>query len=250
MKVLFIDDEKNNSTTVEKLVKPLLMEFFASIFEGQHGQTFLDRLIYKYESLVKDIENFTKQSEYDELVKSISFKNLVNKIIRIILFAEFHDPQLNIKIDVLEDNNVELRTFKPSECICIDGLVKENKNYLVLLSPPLLKNGYPYQGLKPLVIMYDIKPEEIRDILGTYINDKPKFLTENKIDTSEERVDISTEEKQLKQSLSNFELKTVNFENFSSQNEYKISNSIQSFKPHDPKKYFHPSKNKTERVLK
>jgi hypothetical protein len=238
MGILYIEDEKNNSQVIEKLLKPILMEFFVNIFESEkYSQKFFTKVTESFGYFVNDIDNFTRNSEFDELVRSCSFKNLINKIKRIILFAEFHDPSLNIKIDILEDNNVELRTFKASECICIDGLVKDNKNYLVLLSPPLLKNGYPYQGLKPMVIMYDIKLDEIRNALDAYINDKPRFHTENK-----EESDVSGEEKVLKQSLSNFEFKTVNIDNV---NANSVKSAFNSFKANNTKKYF-PNKNKTD----
>jgi hypothetical protein len=245
MGILYIEDEKNNSQVIEKLLKPILMEFFVNIFESEkYSQKFFTKIVERYTYFVKEIEHFNnRQGEFEDLIKSSSFKNLIAKVKRIIVFAEFHDPTLHIKIDILEDNNVELRTFKSTECICIDGLVKENKNYLVLLSPPLLKNCYPYQGLKPVVIMYDIKPEEIRTILGTYISEKPKFLTENQGETSEDMNEFSFEEKKLKQSLSNFELKTVSIDNL---NANAVKSAFNSFKANNSTKKCFPSKNKTD----
>jgi hypothetical protein len=219
MNTLSIENDKFQQ--FEKFTKPMLMEFFSNIFENDiFSENFLKTICQKYKLYVnREIEHFTRQAEFDDMLKSTSFKNLISNVKRIILFTEFHEPSLTIKIDILDDKNVELRCFKPNECVCIDGLVKENKNYLVILSPPLLKNGYPYQGLKPAVIMYDVKPEEIKGALGNYIHGQPKFLTENKGDTSSEdnqecHIDSDEEGKVLKQSLSNFELKTVNLENF------------------------------------
>ena len=46
------------------------------------------------------------------------------------------------RLDINNLEQVELKSFFSSDCMCIDGLIKENKLYIVLLNPPLLKNNY------------------------------------------------------------------------------------------------------------
>jgi hypothetical protein len=62
---------------------------------------------------------------------------------------------LMLKIKNYKDRKFEIGKFKNSECICVEGYVKEDKNCLILLHPPMMKNGFVYQGLKPVVMVYE-----------------------------------------------------------------------------------------------
>ena len=178
MESLNITNEKNNYLVVFNLIKPLLMEYYSYIFESENViDNFIKIIKEKYTLFIQNLNFFQKDLEYNELITSTSFFNLVKILKKIIIYSEFHDPSLIIRLDINNLEQVELKSFFSSDCMCIDGLIKENKLYIVLLNPPLLKNNYVYQGFKPIVMNCNMTKEELYKNLTETLNLKEICLT-------------------------------------------------------------------------
>ncbi len=176
--LLHIPNDKGNYNQITKTIKPIFMEHYVYIFESDNVNEIFHSLVKDdYTKFVKNLLNFSKASEFDELINSSCFKSIIKVIKRIILFNEFHDPPLNIKIAYRDIKETIIRNFKSTDCICIDGLVKDNKNYIILLNPPILKNGYSYQGLKPIVMQISLEQDVLNQNIEKYLDSK--YIREN-----------------------------------------------------------------------
>lgn len=162
LKQLTIPNDKNNFKHIENAIKPIYQEFFDLIFESElNSGKFLENIKTRYRRYINEVlvtkHNFDKEDELEDMLKSKSFKDLIVITKKMFLYIDFHDPPLKLKIEENNERKIELKSFKNSDCLCVDGLVKENKSCLILMNPPTLKNGFIYQGLKPIVIVYSGK---------------------------------------------------------------------------------------------
>jgi hypothetical protein len=155
--ILNIPKEKNNEKIIENRMKTIFQEFFNKIFETEKcSENFLVNISKKYKEFVRNqLKDFKKHDEFEDMIKSKSFKEMIFLIKKILLYIEFHDPPLNLSIDSFKDRKTETKKLKNSDCICVEGFIKDEKNCLILLNPPLMKNGFIYNGLKPVVIVYE-----------------------------------------------------------------------------------------------
>jgi hypothetical protein len=195
LSLLNVPSDKNNYKQIESCLKTIYQEYFTFIFENEkNSESFFTNVKKKFENFVhNDLENFDKEDEFEDMITSKSFKEMIVIIKKILLYIEFHDPPLKLKIDSFRERKIEIKKFKNSECICVEGLVKENKNCMILLYPPVLKNGFVYQGLKPIVIVYNgeikedmiVHVEEEKEkskIKQSEIGDSEKVLEKPKVE--------------------------------------------------------------------
>jgi len=166
--ILNIPKEKNNEKIIENRMKTIFQEFFNKIFETEKcSENFLVNISKKYKEFVRNqLKDFKKHDEFEDMIKSKSFRNMISLIKKILLYIEFHDPPLIFKIDSFKERKIESIKFKNLDCICVEGFIKDEKNCLILLNPPMMKNGFIYNGLKPVVITYDAKSAHENDTLN------------------------------------------------------------------------------------
>jgi hypothetical protein len=163
LEFLQIQNNPNNVKYIENVTKPIFQEYFTQIFESESKSSeFYSIIKLKFEDyMYNDIKTFEKENEFEDMVESRSFKNIITNIKKMLLFIHFHDPPLKFEIDEHKIRKSDVKVLKTADCLCVEGFIKDNKSCLILVSPPLLKNGYAYQGLKPIVIAYNSNSEEI-----------------------------------------------------------------------------------------
>jgi hypothetical protein len=157
LKYFEIPNDKHNLNQIEKYLKPIFQECYTYIFESStDAEIFLQKVLEKYKLYIQEhFIEFDRIDEIYDVFKTKYFKDLIAIIKKILLFINFHDPKLNLKLDKHSNRKMEIKNLKSSDCICVDGYIKDNKNCIIYLSPPTLKNGYAYQGLKPIVLVYN-----------------------------------------------------------------------------------------------
>jgi len=169
MKFFEIKNISKSYSFIEKNIKPIILEYYDDIFENDSkSDSFYQRIRDEYARFVSDnflgLENCTnknirelikadKTNELKELIENSYIKDFLKVVKKIFLFVEFHEPQLNLKLDSFKQRQPNFKSLKQGECILVDGYFKEVKNCLILFEPPLLKNGYPYSGLKPIALI-------------------------------------------------------------------------------------------------
>lgn len=177
MKILEIKNINKSYSFIEKNIKPIILEYYEDIFENENksdyfyqkikedyasfvNKTFLNQELKESKTKIKSIMKSEKTDELNELIRSNYIKDFLKTIKKIFLFVEFHEPQLSLKIESFDKRKPQVRELKQNDCILADGYIKDIKNCLILLDPPLLKNGYPYSGLKPIAL---ISPEDFKN---------------------------------------------------------------------------------------
>ena len=133
-------------------------EYNIYIFENpKENEEFTDQIIEEYKKRVLSLDEMKKRMvDFEQMIKSKYFKDLLLLIKKLMIYIKFHDPPLSFNIENnCLDRKLEFKIFKNSDCYCVDGFAKENKNCLVILKPPLFKNNFSYQGLKYIVIFCD-----------------------------------------------------------------------------------------------
>lgn len=171
MKMLEIKNINKSYSFIEKNIKPIILEYYEDIFENEiKSDFFYQKIKEDYAKFIN--ENFLneenkencnkklrqlmkidKTDELRELLRSKYVKDFLKTVKKIFLFIEFHEPQLSLKLESFEKRMLVVKEMKQTDCVLADGYIKDVKNTLILLDPPLLKNGYPYSGLKPIALI-------------------------------------------------------------------------------------------------
>lgn len=88
------------------------------------------------------------------------FRNYVSASFKLNIYILLHDPELSLN----KMNVPDYRLFNKSECLSIEGFIKENSPCCIILNPPLLKNKFVYQGILPAIYMIQETSETIEKI--------------------------------------------------------------------------------------
>jgi len=169
-----IPEEKEKN--VINSLRNFINEYNSNIFENpEENDEFVKKVKEEYNRRMLSIECvILRQKDYESLIGLNSFSDMILLIKRIFIFTKFHVPELTLNIESnCFNRKIEFKQFKNIECYCLDGFVKEHKECLVILKPPLLKSNYPYQGLKFIVIFCE-KNDKLEE---KYIN----IISEKKI---------------------------------------------------------------------
>ena len=146
-------------------IKPLFFEFFSSIFEGEKAYeqnitniiTKLGMSIYKRQIA----RYFNKEISLD--LDSDNLKIFVQKSLKLCFYMHLHTPKLIINIDSFEKRELQYYYFNKYNYINLEGFEKEGSPCLLILPPPMLKNNYPFQGLKPFVYIIADPDEKVME---------------------------------------------------------------------------------------
>jgi hypothetical protein len=155
VKILHLN--KETFKYLEISLRGVFQEYFIQIFENEERREEFFRKTKKSftDFIDQKFPDLGKVDEVDDLISGRSFKELIGIIKKILLYIDFHEPPLKLKLERCEERKIEIKKFKNSDCVCVEGIIKDAKNCLILLHPPLLKNGFAFQGLKPVVIVYE-----------------------------------------------------------------------------------------------
>ena len=149
-KIFSLNLDNNSAQQIQQILRSLYQEYYNHIFESQANLNAFKEIVSKNFSIFfKSQPKILKlEKEFEEMITSRSFYNLLILIQKIFIFLEFYDPKLIFN----NEKNYVIGNYKNSECLCVDGYTKPDKNVLVLLHPPKMNNGYNFLNLKPIVI--------------------------------------------------------------------------------------------------
>ena len=85
-----------------------------------------------------------------------------------------HEPVLSFNIDNFSKRKLNYCFYKRKEFINLEGFGNENTPCIIVLPPPLLKNKYPFNGLRPAVYMLSESNVNNEIINQCEINEKNK----------------------------------------------------------------------------
>jgi len=219
MELLNITKDKiSNKALIENTLRPILRESYHNIFDDEKiSEKFHRSLIKKFKEFFEDkIKNEEKIEEFYDLIESRTLKNSIANLKKILFYIKFNGDPLQFKIESQTERKAEIKQFNKNDCICVQGFLKTPKNCLVLLSPPLMKKGYSFLNLKPVVIEYDQQlPENELNIIKQQKQFKGNIeliiLNSNEENTQKNIPEIINEKNKFYDEL--FSMKTENVNN-------------------------------------
>ena len=162
---------KNKINLIYEQFFPFFREYSNYIFE--FGNPLLNNIHknlisiikeYNYDRLKvkKENNNLENDSESNKLDKKMllmletkinegHFDNLIKSFYKICLYMLLHDPTLSFNIDKYHERKYNFQYYNKNNFINVEGFGNELSPCILLLSPPLLKNKYPFNGLRSAV---------------------------------------------------------------------------------------------------
>jgi len=147
---------------IEKISRPLIKEHLNTIFIDTENRPFIDNYIYLFKNSLKT-NNFLMSNKKDkdtieEIINGEEFTNIVKKIKDILLYTKFNDQKLFFKIEPdIKKRNVEkiiLNSLNDKKkYLIINDNNLNNCQAIVILNPPVMKNGFPLNNDFKSIIM-------------------------------------------------------------------------------------------------
>ena len=188
-------------------------------------------------SNISKLNNSESLKILEAKIKGKNFEEIMKSFFNICLYMLLHEPTLNFNIEKYPQRKLLYYFYNKNEFINVEGFGDERTPCIIILQPPLLKNKYPFNGLKPAVyILSDVtinkeiikqceinekkmnEEKNMNDLNNEDINNNKKIINLNKSD--------ETRKKQKKRICkNNMSLKLNEENNFSNINQNKKGNN-------------------------
>ena len=188
IEILSPGTEKISKKDLNDVLKIFLSSNLKKIFlEGkENNKKELESIINNYSKFFdnKICENKTKilYKDYKKMISNEKFYELIKLIKTIIIYIKFNETDLILELKDYSNRIINNQNFNHKEIILINPKNK-NKNIkgILILKPPLLKNGYTLRNnLFPLIL--EIKNEKLKNLkeeIDEYEKEKITYV-ENK----------------------------------------------------------------------
>ena len=147
---------------IEKISRPLIKEHLNTIFIDTENRPFIDNFIYLFKNSLKT-NNFFMSNKKDmdtieQIINSEEFTQMAKKIKDILLYTKFNDQKLYFKIEPdINKRNVEKIILKSlndkKKYLIINDNNLNNCQGIVIINPPVMKNGFPLNNDFKTIIM-------------------------------------------------------------------------------------------------
>ena len=135
-----------------------------------------------------DINNNAKNIEnikiLENKIKGKNFDGIIKNFFTICLYMLLHEPPLNFNIEKYSKRKLIYYFYNKKDYINVEGFGYDKSPCILILQPPLLKNKYPFNGLKPAVYILSDSLINKEIINQCEINEKNKE-EENKKENNE-----------------------------------------------------------------
>ena len=155
--LLFCLDIKINSDEEKKLIFskfiPLFQEHFFDIFKlkNENIENIKNKLIN-----ISNLYTFNfDKNDLKESIKDKQFNILLKSLFDLCLHMLLHDPLLTFNILPYEKRKINYYYYNKKEFQSIEGFGNEKTPCLIILPPPLLKNSFPFNGMKYAVYLIE-----------------------------------------------------------------------------------------------
>ena len=87
----------------------------------------------------------------EEKINEGHFDNLIKSFYKICIYMILHEPILSFNIDKHRERNPIFNYYNKNNYINVEGFGNDSSPCLLILPPPLLKNKFPFNGLRAAV---------------------------------------------------------------------------------------------------
>ena len=181
---------------------PFFQENFNDIFLNVDSS--LNTLHNKLINTLNEYPNNNFKNILQKNIKEKYFDNLIKSFFKICIYMLLHDPILTFDLVKLSKRKLIYCFYNKNDFINVEGFGNDKSPCIIILPPPLLKNKFPFNGLKPAVYIISepdesiIKECELKTNSDIYYNQKndairtSKTLTKNNVNyKSENNICIS-----------------------------------------------------------
>jgi len=146
---LKINNEVTNDAFLLRF-KAIFQDFFATIFA--FNEEYLIKLKTKLKIVIKTYKDFDEyESDFLKDLETNSFRNLIQTLFKLCVYMLLHDPVLSLNIQGYENRTITYHYFNKNEFVNIEGFANDKSSCAVIITPPILRKNFYYQGLKPAV---------------------------------------------------------------------------------------------------
>ena len=121
-------------------------------------------------------------------IKGKNFEGIIKSFFTICLYMLLHEPILTLNIEKYTQRKLTYYFYSKKDFINIEGFGNERTPCVVILQPPLLKNKYEFNGLRPAVYIISDLNINKEIINQCQVNEKIKE-EENKMKNNENKND-------------------------------------------------------------
>ena len=108
-------------------------------------------------SNISKLNNVENIKILEAKIKGKNFEGIMKSFFNICLYMLLHEPILNFNIEKYSQRKLLYYFYNKNDFINVEGFGDERTPCILILQPPLLKNKYPFNGLKPAVyILSDV----------------------------------------------------------------------------------------------
>ena len=150
---------------IEKISRPLIKEHLNTIFIDTENRPFIDNFIYLFKNSLKSnnlfMSNKKDKDTIEQIINGEEFIQMTKIIKDILLYTKFNDQKLFFKIEPdINKRNVEkviLNSLNDKKkYLIINDNNLNNCQAIVILNPPVMKNGFPLNNdFKPIIMLLD-----------------------------------------------------------------------------------------------
>ena len=138
---------------------PFFQENFKYIFSFDENSVIntnkkLLSIILEYDCFNKNTKSKNNNELKNILINKINnnyFQNLYKKFYCICIYMLLHEPILTFNIVKYSERKLEFYFYNEKEFINVEGFGDDKTPCIIVLPPPLIKNNYPFNGIRPAV---------------------------------------------------------------------------------------------------
>ena len=162
LRLLNINEDNTENKFLSRF-RTLFQEYFSSVFvfSEQNQLNINNKLKNDIIITYKDLNEEVKKNIFLDL-DSKFFTNFCQTVFKLCIYMLLHDPQLTLNIDPYDKRVIKYVYYIKKEHLNIEGFETENSPCIIILFPPMLRNSFSYQGMKPAVYMIHNFNEEIK----------------------------------------------------------------------------------------
>ena len=138
---------------------PFFQENFNDIFLNVDSS--LNTLHNKLINTLNEYPNNNFKNILQKNIKEKYFDNLIKSFFKICIYMLLHDPILTFDLVKLSKRKLIYCFYNKNNFINVEGFGNDKSPCIIILPPPLIKNKFPFNGLKPAVYIISESNENI-----------------------------------------------------------------------------------------
>ena len=176
--ILEILNLKDNSTdNFLNRFRSLFQDYFQVIFV--FSEDFLNLVKNDVLICIEKYKDCERKNDMKKDINSKYYDILIQSLFKLSIYMLLHDPLINLNVEDYETRKIEYHYFNKNSFLSVEGFGKDRTPCAVILNPPIFKNKFIFQGIKPAIYCLSSEINE-HVIQECELNDKVKIHNNEK----------------------------------------------------------------------